>query len=327
MKISLFYEFPLPRPWSDDDEHKLFQDGLDEVEAADKAGFSTVWLTEHHFLEEYCHSTAPEIFLSAASQRTKDIRLGFGIMHLPPQVNHPARVAERVSTLDLISNGRVEFGTGESSSVGELGGFGIDPADKRKMWEEALEVSIRCMIEEPFTGFKGEHVEMPPRNVVPKPLQKPHPPVWVACTRPASVSMAAQKGLGALSFAYTGPGPLTERVNGYYKEFEESAVARHAADEPEHPRDRRRPVDDGGAHRRAGHRAARQGRRVLRVRHHALLHDRHAHAGPHRSVEAPSRGDREGSQRRLRPGPRARSAAPPPCVSSCAATKRAVSTS
>ena len=114
MKISLFYEFPLPRPWSDDDEHKLFQDGLDEVEAADKAGFSTVWLTEHHFLEEYCHSTAPEMFLAAASQRTKDIRLGFGIMHLPPAVNHPARVAERVSTLDLISNGRVEFGTGES---------------------------------------------------------------------------------------------------------------------------------------------------------------------------------------------------------------------
>ncbi|HVQ52523.1 MAG TPA: LLM class flavin-dependent oxidoreductase, partial [Mycobacterium sp.] len=190
MKISLFYEFPLPRPWSDDDEHKLFQDGLDEVEAADKAGFSTVWLTEHHFLEEYCHSTAPEIFLAAASQRTKDIRLGFGIMHLPPAVNHPARVAERVSTLDLISNGRVEFGTGESSSVGELGGFGIDPADKRTMWEEALEVSIRCMIEEPFTGFKGQHIEMPPRNVVPKPLQKPHPPVWVACTRPASVQMA-----------------------------------------------------------------------------------------------------------------------------------------
>ncbi len=224
MKISLFYEFPLPRPWSDDDEHQLFQDGLDEVEAADKAGFSTVWLTEHHFLEEYCHSTAPEIFLAAASQRTKDIRLGFGIMHLPPAVNHPARVAERVSTLDLISNGRVEFGTGESSSVGELGGFGIDPADKRTMWEEALEVSIRCMIEEPFTGFKGQHIEMPPRNVVPKPLQKPHPPVWVACTRPASVSMAAQRGLGALSFAYTGPGPLTERVNGYYKEFEENGA-------------------------------------------------------------------------------------------------------
>ncbi len=114
-------------------------------------------------------------------------------MHLPPAVNHPARVAERIATLDLISDGRVEFGTGESSSIGELGGFNIDPADKRAQWEEALEVSIRCMTEEPFTGFKGEHIQMPARNVVPKPLQKPHPPVWVACTRPASVQMAAQK--------------------------------------------------------------------------------------------------------------------------------------
>ena len=199
----------------------MFQDGLDEVEVADKAGFSTVWLTEHHFLEEYCHSTAPEMFLAAASQRTKDIRLGFGIMHLPPAVNHPARVAERVSTLDLLSNGRVEFGTGESSSVGELGGFNIDPADKRGQWEEALEVAIRCMTEEPFTGFKGQHIEMPARNVIPKPLQQPHPPVWVACTRPSSVQMAAQKAIGALSFAYTGPGPLKDRVDGYYRELEE----------------------------------------------------------------------------------------------------------
>ncbi len=224
MKISLFYEFPLPRPWAPDDERTLFQDGMDEIEAADKAGFSTVWLTEHHFLEEYCHSTAPEIILAAASQRTKNIRLGFGIMHLLPSVNHAARAAERVATIDLLSNGRVEFGTGEGSSIGELGGFEVDPADKRAQWEESLEVAIRCMTEEPFTGFDGEYYKMPPRNVVPKPLQKPHPPVWVACTRPASVQMAAQKCIGALSFAYTGPGPLTERVNGYYKEFEESGV-------------------------------------------------------------------------------------------------------
>ncbi|MGV9408462.1 LLM class flavin-dependent oxidoreductase [Nocardia sp. NPDC003693] len=224
MKISLFYEFALPKPWVPEDERLLFQEGLDEVEAADKAGFSTVWLTEHHFLEEYCHSTAPEIFLAAASQRTKDIRLGFGIMHMPPAINHPARVAERVATLDLISGGRVEFGTGESSSVGELGGFMIDPADKRGQWEESLDVAIRCMIEEPFTGFKGEHVEMPARNVIPKPYQRPHPPVWVACTRPSSVQMAAQKGIGALSFAYTGPEALGTRVRGYYREFEENAA-------------------------------------------------------------------------------------------------------
>lgn len=164
------------------------------------------------------------MFLAAASQRTKNIRLGFGVMHLPPPINHPARIAERVATLDHLSNGRVEFGTGEGSSVAELGGFDIDPADKRTMWEEALEVSIRCMTEAPFTGFKGEHVQMPARNVVPKPLQSPHPPVWVACTRPSSVQMAAQKAIGALSFAYTGPEALKERVDGYYKEFEEQGT-------------------------------------------------------------------------------------------------------
>lgn len=224
MKISLFYEFALPRPWTDDDEFQMFQDGLDEVEAADKAGFSTVWLTEHHFLEEYCHATAPEMFLAAASQRTKNIRLGFGVMHLPPGINHPARAAERVATLDHLSGGRVEFGTGESSSVAELGGFDIDPADKRAQWEEALEVTVRAMTETPFSGFKGEHISMPPRNVIPKPRQTPHPPLWVACTRPSSVQMAAQKGIGALSFAYTGPEALGERVRGYYTEFENAAA-------------------------------------------------------------------------------------------------------
>ncbi len=301
MKISLFYEFALPRPWGPDDEHVLLQDCLDEVEAADKAGFSTVWLTEHHFLEEYCHSSAPEMFLAAASQRTKNIRLGFGVMHLPPAVNHPARVAERIATLDLLSNGRVEFGTGESSSVGELGGFDIDPADKRAQWEEALEVAIRCMIEEPFTGFKGEHIEMPARNVIPKPLQKPHPPVWVACTRPASVQMAAQKAIGALSFAYTGPGPLTERVNGYYKEFEENGVPVTPAINPN-------ILAIGGdlsmmvaAPTRRHSSASGIGRRILLVRDHALLHDRHAHPRTDRGVEALSRRGREGPDAGLRP--------------------------
>src|SRR6202163_1463041 len=177
MKFGIFYEHQLPRPWNEGDEHRLFREALDQVELADKLGIDYAWEVEHHFLEEYSHSSAPEIFLAACSQRTKNIRRGHGICLMPPKYNHPARVAERIATLDLISDGRVEFGTGESSSIGELGGFGIDPADKRAQWEEALEVAIRCMIEEPFTGFKGEHIEMPARNVIPKPLQKPHPPV------------------------------------------------------------------------------------------------------------------------------------------------------
>jgi alkanesulfonate monooxygenase SsuD/methylene tetrahydromethanopterin reductase-like flavin-dependent oxidoreductase (luciferase family) len=239
MKISLFYEFALPRPWVPDDERVLLQECLDEVEAADKAGFSTVWLTEHHFLEEYCHSTAPEIFLAAASQRTKNIRLGFGIMHLPPAVNHPARVAERIATLDLLSNGRVEFGTGESSSVGELGGFNIDPADKRAQWEEALEVAIRCMIEEPFAGFKGEHIQMPARNVIPKPMQK------TPSTGLGRVHAAVQRADGRpkvhrrtefrLHRSRTAHGASQRLLQGIRRERR----AGHAEDQPEHPGHRR----------------------------------------------------------------------------------------
>ena len=114
MKFGIFYEHQLPRPWNDGDELKLFQDALDQVELADRLGIDNAWEVEHHFLEEYSHSSAPEVFLAACSQRTKNIRLGHGIVLMPPGYNHPARVAERIATLDLVSNGRVELGTGES---------------------------------------------------------------------------------------------------------------------------------------------------------------------------------------------------------------------
>jgi len=224
VKISLFEEVAVPRPWTAESESTAFAHRLEEIKLADKIGMHAVWLTEHHFLEEYSHSSAPEVFLGALSTATRNIRLGHGIVHAPPGINHPARTAERVATLDILSGGRVELGTGESSSAAELDGFNIDPGRKREMWREGMEVLIGCLADTPFAGYDGEFVRMPPRNVVPKPLQKPHPPVWVACTRPASVQMAAQKCIGALSFAYTGPGPLTERVNGYYKELEESGV-------------------------------------------------------------------------------------------------------
>src|SRR3954451_11531678 len=150
MKISLFLEIPVPRPWDERSELDAFQEHLDLCELADKLGFHAVWVTEHHFLEEYCHASAPEIFLAAVSQRTRHLRLGHGIAHMPPNINPPARVAERIATLDLISNGRVEFGTGESSSVAELDGFRVDPGKKREMWEEAIRVAISCMADTPF---------------------------------------------------------------------------------------------------------------------------------------------------------------------------------
>src|SRR5436305_5190820 len=183
MRFGLFYEHQLPRPWDPDAEERIMQDALDQIELADRLGFDYVWEVEHHFLEEYSHSSAPEVFLAAASQRTTNIRLGHGIVNVMPQVNHPARVAERVATLDIVSNGRVDFGTGESSSAAELGGFLIEREHKRDMWQESLGAVTRMLVEEPFAGIDGQWVQMPPRNVVPKPVQSPHPPVWVACSR------------------------------------------------------------------------------------------------------------------------------------------------
>src|SRR3954453_18832434 len=195
MRFGLFYEHQLPRPWPEGAGEKLLTDALDQVELADRVGFDYVWEVEHHFLEEYSHSSAPEVFLGAASQRTKRIRLGHGIVQLPPLFNHPARVGERAAMLDLVSGGGLEGGPGESSSQMELGGFGIERRDKRAMWEEALDAVARMMVEEPFAGADGEFVQMQPRNFVPNPKQSPPPPLWVACSRRETILLAARKGL------------------------------------------------------------------------------------------------------------------------------------
>jgi alkanesulfonate monooxygenase SsuD/methylene tetrahydromethanopterin reductase-like flavin-dependent oxidoreductase (luciferase family) len=220
MKFGIFYEHQMPRPWGPDDEHKLLKDALDQVELADKLGIDYVWEVEHHFLEEYSHSSAPEVFLGACSQRTSNIRLGHGIVQLPFNFNHTARVAERVATLDLISDGRVDFGTGESSSEAELGGFLVDRESKRAQWDEALDAVTRMFVEEPFAGYDGQFLQMPPRNVVPKPLQKPHPPLWVACSRRETIHLAASKGIGALSFSFIEPSEAKVWVDDYYATIE-----------------------------------------------------------------------------------------------------------
>jgi alkanesulfonate monooxygenase SsuD/methylene tetrahydromethanopterin reductase-like flavin-dependent oxidoreductase (luciferase family) len=224
MKFGIFYEHQMGRPWEDGAEQRLIQDALEQVELADRLGISHVWEVEHHFLEEYSHSSAPEVFLAACSQRTRQIRLGHGVILTAPGFNHPARTAERVSMLDLVSNGRVEFGSGESSSEAELAGFGIDPLIKREQWLEGLEVAVRCMVEQPFTGVDGEYVRMPPRNVVPKPVQKPHPPLWVACSRRDTILLAAEKGMGALTFAFIDPEEARSWVHEYERTLAQSCV-------------------------------------------------------------------------------------------------------
>jgi alkanesulfonate monooxygenase SsuD/methylene tetrahydromethanopterin reductase-like flavin-dependent oxidoreductase (luciferase family) len=216
----VIYLLQLPRPWAEDSEERVYREALEQIELADRLGFDYAWAAEHHFLDEYSHCSAPEVFLAAAAARTQNIRLAHGIVSLPPGVNHPARVAERIAALDIISGGRVDFGTGQGSTQHELGGFGVDRSVKREQWKEALEVILRMFTEVPFTGFKGQYVDIPPRNVLPKPKQKPHPPVWLACSMPHTVETAARNGLGALSFAFTTPEEGRERVNAYYELIE-----------------------------------------------------------------------------------------------------------
>jgi alkanesulfonate monooxygenase SsuD/methylene tetrahydromethanopterin reductase-like flavin-dependent oxidoreductase (luciferase family)/putative sterol carrier protein len=216
MRFGIFYEHQIPRPWGDDGEQRLMQDALEQIELADRVGLDSVWGVEHHFLEEYSHSSASGVFLGAASQRTKRIRLGFGILPLPLGYQHPARVAETAAMLDLVSGGRVELGTGETSSGAELEGFGVDRETKRAQWEEMLPVVARMMVEEPFAGADGRFLSMPPRNVVPKPVQKPHPPLWVACSRRETIRLAAEKGIGALSFSFVEPEEAEAWVDEYH---------------------------------------------------------------------------------------------------------------
>ena len=220
MQFGIFYEHQLPRPWTQESEHRLLKEALEQVELADRLGIDYAWQVEHHFLEEYSHSSAPEVFLAACSQRTKRIRLGHGIVLMPSAFNHPARVAERIATLDLISDGRVEWGTGSASSRSELEGFAIDPEQKHLMWEEGVREAARMMVMEPYTGFQGQSFTMPSRNVVPKPLQKPHPPLWLACSNRETIKIAARYGMGALTFAFIDAASASHWVEEYYETFQ-----------------------------------------------------------------------------------------------------------
>ncbi|HIG69371.1 MAG TPA: LLM class flavin-dependent oxidoreductase [Myxococcales bacterium] len=216
MRFGVFYEHQLPRPWKDGDEHRMFSDALDQVSLADRLGIDYAWEVEHHFLEEYSHSSAPEVFLAAAAGRTQNIRLAHGIRQVIANYNHPARTAETIATLDLVSNGRVDFGIGEGATRLELGGFNIPAKKKRAMSLEAAEQIANMMVMEPYPGYEGDSFSMPCRNVLPKPLQKPHPPMWMACTNRDTIRVAARNGLGALAFSFIDPEEANAWSEIYY---------------------------------------------------------------------------------------------------------------
>jgi alkanesulfonate monooxygenase SsuD/methylene tetrahydromethanopterin reductase-like flavin-dependent oxidoreductase (luciferase family) len=200
MRFALFYEIPVARPWDDESEHRAYRQTIEQALAGEEFGWDAFWTVEHHFLEEYSHCSNPEVLYGAIAAQTERMRLGFGVRLMPQPYNHPVRSAEAAAVLDLVSDGRVDFGTGRSSTRTELEGFGVDPHRTREMWAEAIGHVVGCWTNDEYE-FEGEHWSMPRRRVLPKPLQKPHPPIFGATSSDDGHRQIGRMGLGLCSFA------------------------------------------------------------------------------------------------------------------------------
>jgi alkanesulfonate monooxygenase SsuD/methylene tetrahydromethanopterin reductase-like flavin-dependent oxidoreductase (luciferase family) len=215
VKFALFYEIPVARPWDVDSERIAYANTLEQALAGERFGWHAFWTVEHHFLEEYSHCSNPEVLYGAIAALTERMRLGYGVRLMPAPYNHPVRTAESVAVLDIISGGRVDFGTGRSSTRAELEGFNIDPAQTRAMWAEAIEHVVGAWTNE-YYEFSGKFWSMPRRRVQPKPVQQPHPPIWGATSSEDGHRQIGELGLGLCSFAVgVSPDEVKKKVDIY----------------------------------------------------------------------------------------------------------------
>jgi alkanesulfonate monooxygenase SsuD/methylene tetrahydromethanopterin reductase-like flavin-dependent oxidoreductase (luciferase family) len=219
VKFGLFYELAVPDP---EQEAQTIRDVVTQGIHADRCGFDHVWIAEHHFLQHFSHSSAPEILFGAMAHSTERIRFGFGLALTPPAYNHPVRIAERAATLDCLSNGRVDIGVGRSTTYTELAGFGIDPNQSRAMQAEGAELLARLLSEEDVE-YHGTHVSMPARTTYPRPVQKPHPPMWTGGVSAGNAERAAAMGFGFVFFAQkTDVDVLRDSVRAYKERIDDA---------------------------------------------------------------------------------------------------------
>jgi len=224
MRFGMFFELQMPKPWSPTAESDTFWQAIDQVTFAEEMGFEQVWLVEHHFLSEFAHSSAPEITLAIMAERTEKMRLGFGVVLTP--VHHPLHVAARVATLDIFSHGRVDVGVGRTKGPYQLNPFGTDASQAHSMMLETLECLPGMWTQEVFS-HEGEHWSIPAREVIPKPIQKPHPPLWMACTQEDTFQLAGDLGLGCLVNTLGGTDKTKALIETYYGAIENAKPAGH----------------------------------------------------------------------------------------------------
>ena len=223
MKLDLFYEIDVPRPWPGEHPHgqreaeqQAYREALEQIRFADTLGFNTCWLVEHHFREGRSHCPTPEAVHGALSQVTENLRLGFGVTLAPFGFTHPTRIAEKVATVDVLSGGRVEWGVGRSTPMEQLA-FGVDRDSSKQQMVEAVRVVTKMWRDEYFE-YEGEYFSMPRRMVTPKPFQDPHPPAWMAAVSEESSRLAGKLGLGLLSFSIMQPVDRMAGLIAGYKE-------------------------------------------------------------------------------------------------------------
>jgi len=207
MQFSMIFEAQLAFP-TRDRKHQVIRDCVTQAVLAEEVGFDRVWAVEHHSLLRYAHMSAPEVFLTWVAAKTERIRVGHGVVCVPFNYNHPIRVAERAAMLDVLSGGRLDLGTGRGATLQEMSAFGVEPSRTYAELEESLRMLGRMWDEEEFE-WHGDLLEVAPHPIVPRPVQQPHPPLYLACTKRDTVKLAADYGIGALVLGFSGVEEIT----------------------------------------------------------------------------------------------------------------------
>jgi alkanesulfonate monooxygenase SsuD/methylene tetrahydromethanopterin reductase-like flavin-dependent oxidoreductase (luciferase family) len=212
MRFGLFYQIQVPKPWTPQSESQRIHEALEQIPFAEQHGFESVWFSEHHFRPVWSHNSAPDLTLAAVSQRTSKIRLGIGVVLAP--IHHPLHVAARMATLDILSRGRVDVGLGRTGYPYQLTPYGSDLRDTRGMWQEFAELLPRIWTEE-VISHRGVYFRIPPREVLPKPVQDPHPPLWSACGSDETARLSGAFGMGGLFSGEGGPQRVEQLIALY----------------------------------------------------------------------------------------------------------------
>ncbi len=188
MKFGLFIDCHLREGKS---QPQAFADGLAQVDAAEAQGYDSVWLAELHFYPERSVLASPLVVAGLIAGRTQRIRIGIAVQVLP--LGNPVRIAEEAATLDHLSQGRLDFGIGRSNLTRSYQGFNIPYEESQSRLVEALEIILTAWRGEKFS-YQGQFFDFHDVQVMPQPVQRPHPPVFAAVASPASFTAMGQRG-------------------------------------------------------------------------------------------------------------------------------------